>query len=928
MDNNSLTPPISSNIQSASSSVEQPSSPLERLDPQRLRDQAVASHLGQHALQGHWSPVPSNLNINSPIRTPQSVQSPLPVSNQQRHSSGSVESLQQFTNQQFFSPNDAGYTQEMSPHQSGRAQIIQSQSPSRIISAQLGSPHAASPSFPVQSSTSNASSSSSAAQSSKAQQQQQQQTQYRMMTINGQTMFATVPSTPGTPTSGPPRVAYQIQQGGQFSYPQSQQPQQQGQPNQQWVAIQPQQMQFAGQPRIPAQTVQRNGANAFPGYPQTPIPGGMIYTANVPGSPHPHRIPIRPQQIVTTQIQQNQIQQGPQTPGTPGTPGNLQTPSTPGPQQLNVVQQQQAGAYYPQQPLTGYPPNYPQNGGQVNFPQQQRHQAPPSVQASAVRQQFVPTNNAHGNPQGPQASQIPPNAYSALPTINGGVQQRPKGVPQQQQQQGIPQQIPPGHFPSHISQTNVNKQGVVDMRSPALMSPNQPVQKLSALPVHSHNMNQMTPRPQQPQQLRMTTQFFYPEAQNNIPPELCFAGCYFLYAENPNSNDLHTLIKIIRYYGGDIDVHNVRSPADKATHVICEYASHVPQFLEQKNKRVCTVAWINDVIEKRRIEPPFKVCHLPSLASRNPAITEKVISITGFSEREAASIKLMTTLIGAKFSPFLSKHTNILIAKSSSSPKVEKALKAFNNTVQIVNLSWICELYMGLTAPITDIGNRRFNVNTNVPLEVGAVTLSKFHESIGRMMVPWQYPLAITEEHLKRARDLRASVLSDESIFASIKYPGLFSGIVPSEDQIRRAIKVLEDFKCKPDIKIAFTGFDLRERDILARKIQSLGVETMDKVERCHILIAPFLVRSTSIFKAVASGKDIVSPLWISTCFNRLKLLDTDDFILRDTNGEKNLGCNLRHTLLESRLHPIFENICFFVTPSVKPSRNELQQII
>jgi hypothetical protein len=52
MDNNSLTPPISSNIQSASSSAEQPSSPLERLDPQRLRDQAVASHLGQHALQG------------------------------------------------------------------------------------------------------------------------------------------------------------------------------------------------------------------------------------------------------------------------------------------------------------------------------------------------------------------------------------------------------------------------------------------------------------------------------------------------------------------------------------------------------------------------------------------------------------------------------------------------------------------------------------------------------------------------------------------------------------------------------------------------------------------------------------------------------------------------------------------------------------
>uniref|UniRef100_A0A914Z7J6 Uncharacterized protein n=1 Tax=Panagrolaimus superbus TaxID=310955 RepID=A0A914Z7J6_9BILA len=388
MDTNSSTPPIGSNIQSSSSSAEQPSSPLERLDPQRLRDQAVASHLGQHSLQGHWSPVQSNLSINSPIRTPQSVHSPLPISNQQRHSSGSVDSLPQFTTQQFFSPTDAGYSQELSP--AARAQIIQSQSPSRIISAQLGSP---SPSFSVQPS-SNAP--SSASQFSKA----QQQAQYKMMTINGQTMYATVPSlptTPGTPTSGSPRVAYQIQQGGQFSYAPSQQPQQ-GQQNQQWVTIQqPQQMQFTGQPRIAPQPIQRNGTNRFPpGFPHAPSQGSMIYATNVPGSPHPQRIAIRPQ-IVTTQIQQNSIQQAPQTPGTPTTLANHQIPSTATPQQLGAVQPP-PGGYYPSQALQGYPPNYPQNGGQVNF-SQQRLQAPSAAQASAIRQ-FVATNNAHGNPQG------------------------------------------------------------------------------------------------------------------------------------------------------------------------------------------------------------------------------------------------------------------------------------------------------------------------------------------------------------------------------------------------------------------------------------------------------------------------------------------------------------------------------------------------
>ena len=112
----------------------------------------------------------------------------------------------------------------------------------------------------------------------------------------------------------------------------------------------------------------------------------MVYTTNVPGSPHPQRITMRPQ-VVTTQAQQN-IPQIPQTPGTPTTLANLPTPSTPVPQP-GVIQP--SGFYAPQ----GYPANYTQNGGYA----QQRPQAPPSTQTPAVRQ-FVPANNAHGNPQG------------------------------------------------------------------------------------------------------------------------------------------------------------------------------------------------------------------------------------------------------------------------------------------------------------------------------------------------------------------------------------------------------------------------------------------------------------------------------------------------------------------------------------------------
>lgn len=136
---------------------------------------------------------------------------------------------------------------------------------------------------------------------------------------------------------------------------------------------------------------------------------------------------------------------------------------------------------------------------------------------------------------------------------------------------------------------------------------------------------------------------------------------------------------MIRYYGGEIDVYNIRTSPDKATHVICDSASHIPQVapklcknlnttlfqvFEQKNKRICTLAWVNDIIEKRKIEPPYKVCHLPCLATKNAALCDKVISATGFTDREISNIKYMVQMIGAKFVPYLSKHTTFLIAKT------------------------------------------------------------------------------------------------------------------------------------------------------------------------------------------------------------------------------------------------------------------------
>lgn len=57
------------------------------------------------------------------------------------------------------------------------------------------------------------------------------------------------------------------------------------------------------------------------------------------------------------------------------------------------------------------------------------------------------------------------------------------------------------------------------------------------------------------------------------------------------------------------------------------------------------------------------MCHLPGALNRTMSLADKIISVTGFLEKDMRSIKWMVQLIGAKFSPYLSKNTNFLIAK-------------------------------------------------------------------------------------------------------------------------------------------------------------------------------------------------------------------------------------------------------------------------
>ena len=97
-----------------------------------------------------------------------------------------------------------------------------------------------------------------------------------------------------------------------------------------------------------------------------------------------------------------------------------------------------------------------------------------------------------------------------------------------------------------------------------------------------------------------------------VPADLCLLGCIFHmvdYAEDPESAPhVPTWFKVIRQYGGEVEEnYHVR-----ITHLLClNQDSPVSQQALREGKRLVTIRWLNDIVAKRKVCPPWKAVHFP-----------------------------------------------------------------------------------------------------------------------------------------------------------------------------------------------------------------------------------------------------------------------------------------------------------------------------
>lgn len=108
-----------------------------------------------------------------------------------------------------------------------------------------------------------------------------------------------------------------------------------------------------------------------------------------------------------------------------------------------------------------------------------------------------------------------------------------------------------------------------------------------------------------PPQIVNRPQFYGHNPNLKLPPELCLLGCHFLIVEydETNAEDLMDWKKSIKHHGGEIEpCYNL-----KVTHVLCRTQKHgiVMQAIRD-NKRCVTAYWLNDIILKKQVIPPWQ----------------------------------------------------------------------------------------------------------------------------------------------------------------------------------------------------------------------------------------------------------------------------------------------------------------------------------
>eukprot|EP00093_Oithona_nana_P001783 01783.XXX_4517_412_1 [CDS] Oithona nana genome sequencing. len=587
-------------------------------------------------------------------------------------------------------------------------------------------------------------------------------------------------------------------------------------------------------------------------------------------------------------------------------------------------------------------------------------QQPPVI--PQPQQQMQPQQPPQPVPQVPQAQpQVP------QPQMFNPQSQRPQFMQPQQQPMVQPQvavQRPAGVPQGPMMVAQPQPQPHIRYGPPG----GPPMQPAVPQPVARPPMTPQPPRPPMPRPM-----FLGHQPGNNLPPDLCLLGCIFFICDYQDdledSKFCDDWKKVIRQFGGEV----VDAYHAGITHVLCKSQdSNLANQALREGKRLVTVYWLNDIVVKRVVLPPWKAIHFPLPANFERPCENMILTLTGFEGRDRDWVKEMIRITGAKYTSYFTKHNHAIICKSCEGDKYAKAKEW---KVPTVSIQWLNDVFFGSMNAVQCMNNPKYqNFRAEDPFKIE-------YSLVPNLMASWKNPIRITPETFnkvkanpparikrkaekKRLEEEEAKRLrrADENQSAIDPTTGQF--IPPNQPQqnpqqsstelteVKNEVKSPEiksepngkmngvkengdncddndkDEKNESKLKIMLSGFVESEKEELTGLAQGLGMELTDIAQKATHLVMPKLGRTISFLCAINYVKYILKADWIRESSKEKKVLDVKDYRLQDSDFEKTFGCNLTKMLAKQDRHKLFEGRTFYLTPSIKPTWKQLKLVI
>ncbi|TYJ14387.1 hypothetical protein E1A91_A10G114900v1 [Gossypium mustelinum] len=181
-------------------------------------------------------------------------------------------------------------------------------------------------------------------------------------------------------------------------------------------------------------------------------------------------------------------------------------------------------------------------------------------------------------------------------------------------------------------------------------------------------------------------------------------------------------------------------------------------------------------------------------------------------------------------------------------------------------------------------------------------------------------PVCMGEEYFKQSckKNLSKSLLIKELRSLSPIDP---EPIATSKDMRKR--------RDLADIRVLFSNHlneDIikQQKKILAR----LGISEASSILAATHFVTDKFVRTRNMLEAIASGKPVVTHLWLESIEQVNIHIDEDAYILRDIKKEKEFGFCMPSSLARARRRPLLQGRRILITPNTKPNKETIVHLV